>query len=266
MDTLAEILAAARRLSPSQLTELRQEIEQLEKDSRAIRFEAREPGGMAYRLVRLTDGEFAELRRRSLAIKDPLMSVYWMLSAPSAPLRLSQPAVYLTLKHLIGDSNRWFDDYNCSFSFPFALDVEREGQNFPYLFEVRNSGGGFEFPIRRVVDERDVRLAEHRIHELFEEELDAEEIRSLVLRFVGRLMGVWEVLRKRRHEPFFQTVRKNLLVFGCQGGKVFEKWYEREGAYLSALRRHEYQVRAERERANIRTSLGSISRSPRRRP
>lgn len=260
MDTLAEIVAAARRLSPSRLAELRQEIEQLEKDSRAIRFEARETGGMACRLIRLADGEFAELRRRSLAIQDPLMAVYWMLGGPLAPLRLSQPAVYLTLKHLVGESGRWFDDYKCSFSFPFALDVQRERRTSAYLFEVCNYGSGLEFPIRRVVDERDDRLAEQRIHQPFEEELGAEEIRRLLLRFVGRLMGLWEVIRKRRHEPFVQTVRKNLLVFGCHEGKVFEKWYEREGSYLSALRRHEDQVRTERQTADTRTPRRSLSR------
>ncbi|MGH7173947.1 MAG: hypothetical protein ACRELF_06155 [Gemmataceae bacterium] len=266
MDTLAEIVAAARRLSPSRLAELRQQIEKLEKDSRAIRFEARETGGMACRVIRLADGEFDELRRRSLAIQDPLLTVYLMLCKQTAPLRLSQPAAYLTLKHLVGESGRWFDDYKCSFSFPFALDVERERQTSSYLFEVRNYGGGLEFPIRRVVDERDDRLAEQRVHEPFEEELGAEAIRVLVLRFVGRLMGVWEVIRKRRHEPFVQTVRKNLLVFGCHEGKVFEKWYEREGSYLSALRRHEDHVRAERQRADLRTPRRSIGRSPRRRP
>jgi hypothetical protein len=42
MNTLVEIVAAVRRLSPSQLAELRQEVERLEKDSRAIRFDAHE--------------------------------------------------------------------------------------------------------------------------------------------------------------------------------------------------------------------------------
>jgi hypothetical protein len=265
MDTLAEIVAAARHLAPSRLTELRQEIEQLEKESRAIRFEARDTGGMACRLIRLADGEFAELQRRSLAIQDPLLMVYVTLSAQSAPLRLSQPATYLTLKHLVGESGCFFDDYKCSFSFPFALQVEREERTYPYLFEVRNYGGGLEFPIRRVVDERDERLADQRIHEPFEEELGAEEIRCLVLRFVGYLMGVWQVILKRRQEPFVQTVRKNLLVFGCHGGKVFEKWYEREGSYLSALRRHEDQVRVERQSAATRMPRRSIGRSPRQR-
>jgi hypothetical protein len=265
MDTLADIVAAARHLSPSRLAELRQEIEHLEKDAQAIRFEARESEGAAFRLIRLTDGEFDGLRRRSLAIKDPLMTVYWTLWSPSSPLRLSQSAAYLALKHLVGESGRWFDDYKCSFSFPFALEGESARRTSSYLFEVRNYGGGLEFPIRRVVDERDERLAEQRLHKPFEEELGAEAIRCLVLRFVGRLMGVWEVIRKRRHEPFVQTVRKNLLVFGCHGGKVFEKWYEREGAYLSALRRHEDQVCVERQSADTRSPRRSISRSPRRR-
>lgn len=265
MDTLAEIVAATRRLSPSQLAELREEIEQLEKECRAIRFEAAEIGSAACRLIRLADGNFVELRRRSLAINDPLLTVYLMLSEPSASLRLGQPAAYLALKHLAGESGRWFDDYKCSFSFPFALDVERQTGTIHYLFEVRNYGGGLEFPIRRVVNEGDERLALHCIHEPFEEELGAEEIRILVLRFIGRLMGVWEIIRKRRHEPFVQTVPKNLMLFGCHGGKIFEKWYEREGPYLSALRRHEDQVRAERQRTETRISRRSISRSPRRR-
>ena len=84
---------------------------------------------------------------------------------PSAPLRLSQPAANLTLKHLSGESGRWLDDFQVSFSFPFALNVERDGQTFPYLVEVRNYRGGLEFPLRRVVDADDSRLAEHLVHE-----------------------------------------------------------------------------------------------------
>jgi hypothetical protein len=146
MDTLAEIVAAARRLDPAQLGDLQREIERLDKESRAIRFEAGEAGGVACHLIRLADGELWELLRRSLATKDDSLAVYWMLYGPSASLRLSQPAAYLALKHLSGESGRWFDNYKCSFSFPFALDVAREGRTFPYLLEVRNYGGGLRVP------------------------------------------------------------------------------------------------------------------------
>jgi hypothetical protein len=266
MDPLAEIVAAARRLSPAQLVELRREIDRLEKDSRSIRFEAREPGEVALRLIRLADGEWWELLRQSLAILDHSLMVYRLLWAPSAPLRLSQPAAYLALRHLSGESGRWFDDYKCSFSFPFALDVERDGQTFPYLVEVRNYGGGLEFPIRRVVGERDKRLAEQRVYEPFEEEFGEQEINRFAVRFVLRLVDLWKVIRRRRHEPFVQTVPKNLVVFGCCGGKVFEKWYEREGPYTTALRRSRDQVRVEQERANGRAPRKSIARTLRQRP
>jgi hypothetical protein len=54
------------------------------------------------------------------------------------------------------------------------------------------------------------------------------------------------------------------MVFGCCGGKVFEKWYEREGAYRAALRRYEGQVRREQDSARGMAPRNSITRTPRR--
>jgi len=263
MNTLVEIVAAVRRLVPAQFDELRREIERVEKDSRAIRFEAREPGDIGYRLVRLADGELWELLRRRLAIKERSLGVRWLLYGPSAPLRLDLPAAYLALKHLSGESGRHFDDRECSFSFPFALDVEREGRTFPYLLEVRNYGGALEFPIRRVVGGRDRRLAEDRCHDPFEREFGEEEIQRFLLRFVLRLMDLWRVIRRRHHEPFVQTVARNQVVFGCCEGKVFGKWYQREMTYTAALRRYEDQVRREQVRADRRAPRKSVAHTPR---
>ena len=104
MDTLQEIVAAARRLLPAQLGDLRREIERLEKESRAIRFEARFPEELAFRLIRLNDGEIGALLRRSLAIQDQSLALLGITWGRSAPLGLGQPAAYLTLKHLSVES------------------------------------------------------------------------------------------------------------------------------------------------------------------
>jgi hypothetical protein len=261
MDTLAEIMAAARRLLPAEHSKLRCEIERLEKESRAIRFEGREGEDLGYRLVRLRDDEWRDLLRRSLSIEDQSLAVYWLIWAPSAPIQLSLPAAYLTLKHLSGESGHWFDDYKSSFSFPFALEVQRAGRMYPYLFEARNYGDGLEFPVRRVVDPRDRRLEEHLVHAPFEREFGREEIRGFLLRFVTRLSGVWEVIRKRPHEPFVQAVPKRLVVFGCCGGKVFEKYYQREGTYTAALGRYQEQVQQEQERGNRKARRRLVARA-----
>jgi hypothetical protein len=262
MDTLAEIMAAARRLLPAELSKLRCEIERLEKESRAICFEAREGEDLGFRLIRLRDDEWRELLRRSLSIEDQSLALFLLLWGPSPLLRLSLPAAYLTLKHLSGESGQWFDDYKSSFSFPFALNVQRRGRTFPYLFEVRNYGGGLEFPIRRVVDPRDQRLADRVIQAPLEEEFGREEIKVFLLRFVARLSGVWEVIRKRPHEPFVQAVSRSLVVFGCCGGKVFEKCYQREGMYTAALGRYQEQVRREQERGNRKDRRQLIAPTP----
>ena len=264
MDTVAEIVAAARRLHPAELTKLRCALEQLEKEARAIHFETYPGEEVACRLFRVRDDEWRSLLRRSLAIKDESLVVYWVLYSPSAPLRLGLPAAYLTLKHLAGESGQWFDDYKSSFSFPFELHVERAGRVFPYLFEVRNYGGALEFPIRRVVGPRDRRLAEHVLHDAFEEEFGAEEIRRFLARFVGYLEGVWEVIRKQPHEPFVLAVRRSQIVFGCCGGKVFEKCYQREGMYRAAFERYQEQVRREQETANRKAPRQVLTRAKRR--
>jgi len=212
--------------------------------------------------MHLADQELLDLMRRSLAIHGPSLMVHcalWRHEETNGGLGLA--AAYLTLKHVSGESGRRFDDYKCSFSFPFTLDVQRDGQTWPYLLDVRNTGGTLDFCLWRVVDARDARLPERRIHPPFENEFGREALDRFVLRFAGYLMGVWERIRGQRHQPFVQGVAKSLLVFGCCAGKVFEKQYQREGTYRAALRRYEDRVRGELDEAAGAAPRQSVART-----
>src|SRR5881392_3009000 len=110
MPSVADMLRAARDLTPTQLSELRREVELMEKESRAIHLEPHAPEDVSFRLMRLTDPEFLDLARRSLAIQGPSLTVHFTLWRHAEAGGLSLSAAYLTLKHLTGDSGRHFDD------------------------------------------------------------------------------------------------------------------------------------------------------------
>jgi hypothetical protein len=143
MLTVAEIVAAAEHLSPLQLAELREALDRLDPCRRTLRLEDE---GVVYRRVRLGDGEFLDLLRRSLAIEEDYGFVMDLLLARRrAGTALGFPEVYLALTDLAGPSGEYFDDWKGSFSFPFTLEVVKGRRRVPYLFEVRNHRSCLEF-------------------------------------------------------------------------------------------------------------------------
>ncbi len=97
--------------------------------------------------------------------------------------------MYLTLKHLAGESSRYLDDYKMAFSFPFAMDVIKGDQTYPYLLEVRNIRESLYFSLRKLVDPDDNRLKEGFSHSPFEDEFSKEDIWFFMSYFYGYLLG-----------------------------------------------------------------------------
>jgi hypothetical protein len=246
MPTVANLVAAAKRLSPEELTQLLREIERLEKLSRAIIISRQ---GVTYLLVRLNDAEYGELHRRSLAIKeDFLFEIGFFDSLRQRGEYLDFARLYATLRELTGESSRLLDPYKGAFAFPFALDVIKGNREWPYLFNVRNYKGSLEFAVRKVVAEDDPRLKDHLIHPPFDEEFSRDEMNALVGRFYLHLLGRWEEVRDRPPRPFVREVKSNLILFGCCGGRYFEEEYDDEEECETARHRYEEQVRKEASR------------------
>lgn len=247
MDTVSRILAAIAQLDGAELRQVRQEVDRLEKASRAIHLECE---GVKYQLLRLPDGEFIDLLRSSLTIEEDLgflMRFHLLLQETQQALNFAE--VYAVLRDLTGESGRHFDPYKGAFSFPFALDVCKGGQSFPYLLEVHICRDSLYFPIRRIVGPDDPRLGEHRIHQPFAAEFSLEEMNELIAYFYGYLCGCWNIVREHCREPFLRSVSAGGLLFGFCNGRYFEEEHLSVEAYEAARQRYEEQVKQEKQHA-----------------
>lgn len=263
MRTFDELLSAAGRLSPMDLSRLRSEIERLDKLANAIVLETHK--GITFRLCRLTDGEYIEALDRSLAIQDDY-SFYLELDLrswqqPEEELNLAE--VYLTLKHLAGESSRRLDDYKSAFSFPFALDVMKGNDTFAYVLDVLNIRESLYYRLRKIVAEDDPRLEQRQVHPPLEDEFSQEEIRFLISYFRGYLIGRWETLDPEQVRPFVRPIQASLMIFGYCGGEAFQKQYDSEAEYQDAWRQLARQVEQESASRKQANSCIVIEKRPR---
>lgn len=240
MQTLDEIISAAALLSPGDLEILRSAIDHRGKIANAIEFKT--SNELSFRLYRQSDSEHWDSRCQSLAINEDysfyLQFHYW--SQPHQQLNLAQ--VYLTLKHLTGESSRHLDDHKMAFSFPFAIDVIRQKQTFVYFLEVRNIRDSLYFTLRKKVETDDKRLKDRLVHSHFEDEFGKEDMRIFRAFFYGYLLGAWQSLKPAQLEPFVRRVPAALLLLGYCDGKAFEEEFESVEKYEAAWQHYLTEV------------------------
>ncbi len=198
-----------------------------------------EAGDIHYKLTRLRDGDYYELRRSSLAIDDDYgfyMRFELYRRGKESDLNLAQ--IYTALKHLCGESGSSFDDWKCSFSFPFALEVRKAGKKFDYLLNVVDYRGSVEFNLRKPIapdDEKYDKDARMKIHQPFEEEFSREEINQFIALFYGYLAGYFKSVSKYHDEFFFRFISSNHVLYGYRDGRFFEEEIESEEKFEAAI-------------------------------
>jgi hypothetical protein len=243
MDSISDILAAAIRLGPSELSDLKKAIERLESEARAVTLQV---GEQTCSLVPLDVTEFYSLLRQSIAIEDDhgFQLRFYFLMRDSGN-RLNFAEVYTALRQLAGESRRSFDDWKGAFSFPFTLSFSRHGQEVTYLFEVNISRDSLYFPLRKVVAKDDERLKTHYYYQPIPEEFSQDEINRFMVFFYGFMKGTLRSLDRASIPPFVRSVPASRIIFGFHTGAYFEEQYKSEDEYLAGLNRHRQQVENE---------------------
>jgi hypothetical protein len=245
MNTVTELVTAATQLRPDQLKELQLEIERLIRRTCAWTLEV---GSLTLRLVRLDDYEYHCLCCRSLAIKEDLgFLIRLHLAGCNRGEELTFPQVYLVLKQKFGESSQRIDPWKGAFSFPFALDVCRNGQEHAYLLEVYSCKDSLYFALRKIVAANDPRLAEHRYHPPVADEFSRDEINHFIAYLHGYMLGYWKGIAQLDHEPFVRVVSAANVVFGCCQGQVFEEQHCSSEDFERVCQ--DYRERVEAEKA-----------------
>jgi hypothetical protein len=63
----------------------------------------------------------------------------------------SHPQLYAVLSTLFGESTTLYDDYKCSFAYPFRLEIYRQDKIVEYLFRLTDYKGAAIFNFRKVL-------------------------------------------------------------------------------------------------------------------
>ncbi len=172
-----------------------------------------------YRLRRLSDGEYADLRRSTIAIE---RVPFWIEDELRGRTELSLGEFYASMKSLFGERGRLFDQWKCTFSFPLALDVRGVARSPAYILEIKDFRGGIEHNFLQVVSPSDPRLKDPTYYAADPEELSASRMAHLLSHFTGFQKGFYESY-PHTQEPFLMVVESNLILYGHNGQRFFEE-------------------------------------------
>lgn len=181
-----------------------------------------EVDGQTYRLTRLSDSQYQDIWRSTIAIEEDLPFEFAL--SRSADLHLAE--TYAVCRHLFGERGRGFDDWKGGFAFPLGLEVPRAPRRPAYLFKVMNYRSGVEYCLRRLVDPSDKRLKEPVYYPPDAAEFSRAEINRFTSFFVGFLKGYFESLTTWWGDRFLLAVESNLILYGFDGEEFFTQRFD----------------------------------------
>lgn len=181
---------------------------------------------MQYKLIRLTDDQFHQLRKNSLTIAEDYFHLM-RLSRDKRIIYQNLSKMYSALTWCFGESGDYYDPWKCSFSFPFLLSFSKEGVDFDYLMEIIDIRASIDFKVAKIIYADDKTYRRELVHEPFTE-LPREEINYCINFITGYLTGLFKVLHKQYAKPFLKHVRSELVIYGYKDGDFFEHQYDSE--------------------------------------
>ncbi len=191
-----------------------------------------------YKIIRLRDEQYIELRRNSILIQQQYPHFMCMIRSEQL-IYSSLSKMYTTLKDLFGESGKGYDDWKCSFSFPFLIKFQDKNSEFDYLMNVIDIKGGIEILFFKIVHEDDEKYQRKDMIYEPSEEFAQDEMIYFMNYFAGYLSGYHEMLQHKYNEPFFKTISGSGIVYGYKDGHFFDKIFETGedfGIFIDTLR------------------------------
>jgi hypothetical protein len=149
------------------------------------------------------------------------------------------PRIYASLRVLFGESTTMYDDYKCSFGYPFLLSISKEGREFGYVMLFTDLKGGINFKFNKLPDSRDDLpggCERRMLHEPMED-FPKNKIEYFMAWFVFYLAGYSESLGNRCVEEFARSQDYCFMLYGYRDGGFFSVQYEDYDEFRAA--RHE---------------------------
>jgi|GEM_PF-936272 len=191
-----------------------------------------------YKLIRISDEEYSMLRLHSVQIKEDFMH-FMSLSGSKDLIYPSLSKMYTTLKDLFGESGEHYDDWKCSFCFPFLMQFKYKNVEFDYLMKVIDIKGGIEIIFYKMVHEDDEECKRKEIIYRSFEELPEDEMIYIMNYFAGYMTGVFKNLDLIYTKFYFKTINSLNIVYGFKHPDFFDKRFESDEEYDSFVHQME---------------------------
>ncbi len=184
-----------------------------------------------------TAREYYDLWQNSRAVREDFDSLFWVdrSIARYAP-EFGAPQLYTTLRRCFGESTTMYDDWKCSFGYPFELQVAKGERNSTHLMLFSDYKGGLSFRYRRVctADEPATTTVDSMSSYLPEnDEFSCDDMRIVTGFIVGFLLGCWKATTHTVTEDYARTNDAALLIYGVRDQAPFERSHDDYNEYIA---------------------------------
>ena len=150
------------------------------------------------------------------------------------------PRVYAALKTLFGESMTLYDDYKCSFGYPFLLKITRKVKESEYALNFTDIKGGISFKFSKILrtsEELETHKERYILHKPLEEEFSKDEMAYVMTWFMFYLVGFMESFEERYDEEFARSLDYCWVIYGFHDHTFFLEQYENFDDYDEAKSR-----------------------------
>jgi len=189
----------------------------------------------------ITAKEYYEAFKKSISIVENYsyyLSLYQQIKYKA--LHVNYPWIYAALKTLFGESATTYDDYKCSFSYPFILDIDGENKKSKYALNMTDVKGGISFPFRKILttpEELEKYKERYILYEPLEDEFSKEQMEHFMTWFVFYLEGFIESFQKYYDKEFARSQDYCFMIYGYKDKRFFLDEYENQDNYYIAKKK-----------------------------
>ena len=145
--------------------------------------------------------------------------------------------LYAALKTLFGESTTMYDDFKCSFGYPFLLKITKKHKKLKYIVNFTDIKGEISFLFRKILitpEELKKYKDRDKLYRPFGDDFSKEEMVYFMKWFVFYLAGFMESFGKHYKEKFARSLNYVFAIYGFKDGRFFMDEYETEDEFYKA--------------------------------
>jgi hypothetical protein len=187
-------------------------------------------------LIPIDEKKYDSLRDKNI----PIFQDNWYSMRLSRAIESEEPDfqhshLYTALKTHFGETPAMYDDYKCSFGYPFLLEITKDRNEVKYLLNFTDMRGGVEFFFRKILDKHELNKYERDVFQRpFENEFSGDDMRYFMGWFLFYFVGFMKSYQKYYKEEFARSVEAALMIYGYRDGNFFDESYEDWDQYHQA--------------------------------